>query len=172
MSETTYNEKELKGMSRVLLRRAAREVLGIDNKEASNSKSADLIGRIIEEQEGGGNGEAPKTSSRRSSKTSGGKASGGKSSGRGKSSGKGSSAETSDDLTSMVDAVGKAVDETHSETKELLEQMAEQMAELQRQNFILFGLVTDIYKAVDEPDALEERLKELDEEWEAQGNDD
>lgn len=168
MSETTtYTEKELKGMSRVLLRRAAREVLGIDNKEASNSKSADLIGRILEAQEGGGNGEPPKQTRSRGGKSGGSKTTSGR-------SGKGKAKEepAGDGIEAMVNAVGKGVDENHAEVKELLETVLENQAEIQRQNFILFGLATDIYKAVDEPDALEERLKELEEEWEAQGNED
>jgi hypothetical protein len=173
---SSYTEEELKGMTRVELRRAAIAVLGIDNKECSNTKSQDLIDRILAESGGGGSSK-PKSSGR--AKASGGgtkaKSSGG---GRGRSK-----PEPEPDpepevvegdlsvVIDRVDAVGKAGDENHEEVKELLGIIQEQQVEIQRQQFMLFGLMTDLYKFTGEPDELEERMNELDAEWEAQGND-
>lgn len=178
---SNYTEEELKGMTRVELRRAAIAVLGIDNKECSNTKSQDLIDRILAEGGGGGGGgdSKPKSSGRGGKGGSKPKAASGGGRGRGRSKPKEEEepppAEDVGDLSVVVDridAVGKTVDESHTEVKELLEVIQEQQVEIQRQQFMLFGLMTDLYKFTGEPDELEERMNELDAEWEAQGNED
>lgn len=173
---SNYTEEDLKGMTRVELRRAAIAVLGIDNKECSNTKSQELIDRIMAEQ-GGGGGSKPKGGGKRGGgskpKTSGGR-------GRGRSKPKEEPPPAEDPaevgdlgpVIDRVDAVGKTVDENHEATKELLDVISEQQVEIQRQQFMIFGLITDLYKFTGEPDELEERMNELDAEWEAQGNED
>jgi hypothetical protein len=153
-------------MSRVQLRRAAIEVLKIDNKEASNSKSGDLIERILEEGGEGGGSKSSKASSKKSSRTT--KATSRSS----KSKSKAAPAETSSNgVGELVDAVGKAVDETKEDLGSKLEAVLDNQDHIMKQQFILFGMLSDVYKAVDEPDALEARLEELEEEWNSQGND-
>lgn len=153
------------------LRRAAIEVLKIDNKEASNSKSGDLISRILDAQGGGGEDEKP------ASKPAG-RGRAGKPAGRGRTAKSEPADEPAEEaapaangLGKMVDAVGKAVDESKEELSGKLEEILENQDHIMKQQFILFSLVTDIYKAVDEPDALEARLEEIEEEWNNQGND-
>jgi len=170
---SNYTEEDLKGMTRVELRRAAITVLGIDNKECSNIKSQDLIDRILSEQ-GGGNGKATQAKSRTAPAAG---------RGRGRPApqeekpseqpeGKPSGREVShgDAVIGRIDVLGKTVDENQTELKEMLQQILDTQAETQRQNFQIFGLLTDLYKFTGEPDELEARLTELDEEWENQGN--
>lgn len=164
---SSYTQEELQSMSRVQLRRAAIEVLKIDNKEASNSKSGDLIERILEMGEGGGNGsskEADKAPAKRASKR-----------GSTNKASRAAAAESAEPahtngLGKLVDAVGKAVDETKEELGAKVDELLENNAHIMQQQFILFGLLCDIYKAVNEPDELEPRLEELEEEWNTQGN--
>jgi hypothetical protein len=172
-----YTQEELEGMTRVQLRRAALSILGIDNKEASNRKSGDLIAGILETQEGGGN-DKPKSRSKASSKASTkSKAGGAKTGGRSKAKpkedqgGNGVGAGA-DDLIRRIDALGKTVDENQEGLKEGLEEISAGIADIQRQQFFLFGLLSDVYKMVGEPDELAERLEEMDQEWDQQGNED
>ena len=176
----TYTEEDLKGMSRVELRRAAIAVLGIDNKECSNTKSGELIDRIIGEQDGGGGGKGKGRSRSKASSTKKASTSKGSSNGRGRGRSRAASKpaeeeapEASGDMAAVIerlDALGAELDKTQLENKEALEVIADQQSEIQRQQFIIFGLSTDVYKFVGEPDELEERLNDLDAEWEAQGN--
>lgn len=170
---SNYTEEELKGMTRVELRRAAIAVLGIDNKECSNTKSQDLIDRIVSEQGGGGNGKA--TTKAKSRPAAGGR-------GRGRAAPQAAQEEEApppaaraskggDPAIERLDVLGSTVDENHTEVKEMLQQILDNQAETQRQNFQIFGLLTDLYKFTGEPDELEARLTELDEEWDNQGND-
>lgn len=167
-----YTEEELKGMSRVQLRRAAIAVLDIDNKEASNSKSGDLIERILEAQSGGGKKESKttkKTTTRKASKVT-------RTSRKEESDDQETPESSSADLGDLsvvvdrLDALGKALDESQETNKELIEGVLEGIADVQRQQYILFGLVSDIYKAHYEPDEFEQRCEELDGEWENRGN--
>lgn len=170
---SNYTEEELKGMTRVELRRAAIAVLGIDNKECSNTKSQDLIDRIVSEQGGGGNGKA--TTKAKSRPAAGGR-------GRGRAAPQEAREEAreeapparaskgGDPAIERLDVLGSTVDENHTEIKEMLQQVLDNQAETQRQNFQIFGLLTDLYKFTGEPDELEARLTELDEEWDNQGN--
>lgn len=161
---SNYTQEELQGMSRVELRKAAIATLKIDNKEASNTKSGDLIDRIIEmngagekaparkrtrkPKKGAGEGdttEAAPSKSRRASTSAG-------------------------DIGKLVDAVGKAVDETKEELVSKVDEALENQDHIMKQQFMLFGLLCDIFKMMDEPDTLEARVDELDKEWDAQGN--
>lgn len=185
-----YTEEDLKAMSRVELRRAAIEVLKVDNKEISNSKSEDLRARILEAQEGGaakpkGGKIPPKAGGRGLPGTKGkvapkpepepevedetpeetpeeeapapkGKPAGKPAAGPG----------TVVDAKKYFDAIGKAVDEVGSGQQEMQETLVTQLNEIERKQFIMLGLLTDIFKAVNEPDELEPRLTELQEEWE------
>jgi len=176
---SNYTKEELTNMSRVELRRAAIEVLKVDNKAVSNEKSTDLIAKILEAQEGGGGKKGKAAPAGRAGKTPG----------AGKAApkepeetpeetpeeepeppkGKAAAAPPTaglKELRGCIDAVGKTVDENQAEVKELL-------AEIDRKLFIVFGLMTDVFKAVNEPDDLDGRLNELQEEWEsgdAEGN--
>lgn len=164
---SNYTQEELHGMSRVQLRRAAIETLKIDNKEASNSKSGDLIGRILEmsDEDGNGNGAtkaAAKEPAKRASKRAPRKTAAKRE--------EVADAAPTNGVGKLVDAVGKAVDETKEELIAKSDDVLENIEHIMKQQFILFGLLCDIYKAVDEPDVLEGRLEELEEEWNAQGN--
>lgn len=170
---SNYTREDLEGMSRVELRTAARNVLKVDNKAVSNEKSGDLINKILEAQGGGGEKKGKAAPAGR----------GGKTPGAGKAAPKEEPEETQEEtpeeepqppkgkaapgapvaglkeLRVGIDAVGKTVDENQGELKELL-------AEIDRKLFIVFGLMTDVFKAVNEPDELDGRLNELQEEWE------
>ncbi len=165
---SNYTQEELQGMSRVQLRRAAIEVLKIDNKEASNTKSGDLIGRIVQLDADGGEEKttAPKRT-RRSRKA----APKDETTTSHEEAAPKTKRASTNGVGKLVDAVGKAVDETKEELGAKVEDVLDNQDRIMKQQFLLFGLLCDIYKAVDEPDALEERLVELDEEWDKQGND-
>ena len=112
---SNYTQEELQSMSRVQLRRAAIEVLKIDNKEASNSKSGDLIDRIVAAVGGNGNGssktaEVDKPAARRSTKRNTRKAAPEE-----EQQETVSATVSTNGLGKLVDAVGKAVDETKEE---------------------------------------------------------
>jgi flagellar biosynthesis/type III secretory pathway ATPase len=166
---SSYTQEELQGMSRVQLRRAAIEVLKIDNKEASNAKSVDLIERIME-LGGNGNGNGTEKAAAKTAKRT--------TSRRGSVRKAAVAEETAEEAVSvgsnglgkLVDAVGKAVDETKEEISAKLSESLENQEHIMKQQYMLFGLLCDIFKAVNEPDELEERLQELEEEWTAQGN--
>jgi hypothetical protein len=163
---SNYTQEELQGMSRVQLRRAAIEVLKIDNKEASNSKSGDLIERIVEAS-GGGNGNgtaktAAKTAPKRTSTK--------RNTRKAATQEAAEPAAATNGLGKLVDAVGKAVDETKEELSDKAVESLDNQEHIMKQQFILFGLLCDVYKAVEEPDILEARLEELEEEWNSQGN--
>lgn len=164
---SNYSQEELQGMSRVQLRRAAIEMLKIDNKEASNSKSGDLIDRILEMGDGGnGNGsskEEVKTTAKRGTKRNTRKTTAAKE--------ETAEAMPTNGVGKLVDAVGKAVDETKEELVSKSDDILENIDHIMKQQFILFGILCDVYKAgVDGPDALDARLEELEEAWNAQGN--
>lgn len=183
-----YTEEELKAMTRVELRRAAMEVLGVDNKEVSNAKSDDLRDRILAAQEGGGKktGKAapPAGKGKGLPSTSKGKPAPEpepeepadeeppeEAPPKGKAAGRPAAAPSgSVDTKKHFDALGKAVDEMANGQQENHATVIEQLNEIERKQFIMLGLLTDIFKAVNEPDALEERLNELQGEWEAQNS--
>lgn len=165
---SNYTQEELQGMSRVQLRRAAIETLKIDNKEASNSKSGDLIEKILEMGAAGGNGDssdkaAAKETTKRTTKRTTRKAAARKE--------EAAEAAPTNGVGKLVDAVGKAVDETKEELVAKSDDILENIEHIMKQQFILFGLLCDVYKTVDEPDVLEGRLEELEEDWNSQGND-
>jgi hypothetical protein len=178
MSDKKYTQEDLKGMARVDLRRTAIAVLGIDNKECSNTTSGELITRILQAQEGG------KGKSKDNGKQEG-RGRGRAAAGRAPAAGRGRAAKEEppqesagggdpsvDEVLRRIDAVGKTVDESTEELKSTIETLEADLTEARRQLYMIFGLLTDVYKAVDEPDALEARVEELQEEWDAQGNDD
>lgn len=162
---SNYTQEELQGMSRVQLRRAAIEVLKIDNKEASNSKSGDLIEKIVEAS-GGGNGTAKAAAAKTTSKRTSTK----RNTRKAATQEAAEPAAATNGLGKLVDAVGKAVDETKEELSDKAVEILDNQEHIMKQQFILFGLLCDVYKAVDEPDVLEGRLEELEEEWNSQGN--
>ena len=165
-----YTKEILKDLSRVKLRRAAIEVLEIDNKEASNSKSSDLIERIVEAQGGGGKKKASKSN--------------GASTRSGRTRTKREAApepepeqEAADDqevdesdVGEKVDALGASQDENQEELVKLIGELRDEQIETQRQLFMLNGLLNDVYTFLGEPDDLQERIKELKEEWASEGN--
>jgi len=164
---SNYTQEELQGMSRVELRKAAIATLKIDNKEASNTKSGDLIDRIIE-MNGNGAGAGEKAPPRKRTRKSRKAAPEETTTEAAPSKGKRAS---TNGVGKLVDAVGKAVDETKEELGAKVEEVLENQEHTMKQQFILFGLLCDIYKMMEEPDVLETRLDELDKEWDAQGND-
>jgi hypothetical protein len=163
---SSYSQEELQNMSRVQLRRAALAVLKIDNKEASNAKSMDLIERILE-AEGNGNGSSAGKAAKETKKTTSGKRSTRKTN---KASSDVEVNVPGNGVGKLVDAVGKAVDETKEELSDKFVEVLDNQEHIMKQQFTIFGLLCDIYKVLDEPDVLEERLKELGEEWDTQGN--
>ena len=175
MSEQVYTKDELDGMSRVDLRRIAVQVHGMDNKECSNTKSEALKDWIMEQQEGGGGKSNGKTSKATAAAKSSSKSSrSSKASKTSTSKAKASAAptEASGDLGTLierVDAVGKGLDENQEEVKELLQQVSDTLTDINRQQFVTFGLLTDLYKVHFEPDELDDRMGELEKEYE-EGN--
>lgn len=168
---SNYTEDDLRNMSRVQLRRAAITELGMDNKEASNTKSGLLIEQILAAGEGGSNGDKKKATKKTTAKKTAAK----------KDSTRTQKAAAADEAPAptngvgkLVDAVGKAVDETKSEVLDALGSNANEVSEglhhIMKQQYVLFGLIQDIYKAVEEPDGLDARIEELGEEWGSLGN--
>lgn len=164
-----YTEKELKELSRVDLRREAVKALGIDNKTASNYRSEELV-KMILEKAGGKKGkseplppkgkgkvkepepEEPEDDQEQQQEEE-------------KEPPKGRKAESKpasggcDELLKHVKAIGKGMDENHAA-------LQAQLDEIERKLYVLTGLTIDNYKAVNEPDGIDERIEELDKEWE------
>jgi len=168
MSEEQYNESELKDMSRVLLRQTAVRVLQIANKDAAAQRSDDLIKQILETQGGGGKKGGKKASAKTSKarntepeeveeveeKEDAPK-------GRGRAA-----AASGNGLGEAVHAVGKTLDDVLSKLDDLLANQAE----IERKAYITMGLTTDLYRFLGEPDDLDARQIELNDEWENMGN--
>jgi len=161
MSE--YTEEELRNLSRVDLRRAAVQVLGIDNRTATNHKTDELVSLILESQSGNGKSK--------------GKGKGAPPAGKGKLAsapkepeetepeppkGKAAATITGADVVKHLQAIGKGMDENHEATTEHLN-------ELERKLYILSGLVMDLFKSAYEPDELDPRIAELDEAFQKDG---
>lgn len=166
---SNYTQEELKGMTRVQLRRAAIEVLKISNREASDYNSKDLIAQIIDAQGENGNG-----TEKRAERSTKGKAASKTRASKTKASKKEDTAEaapSTNGVGKLVDAVGKAVDETKEELGTKLDELSENIEHIMKQQFLLFGVFTDVYKATaGGKEELEERLEELGEDWDNQGN--
>ena len=160
---SNYTVDELKSMTRVQLRKAAIAELGIDNLEASNYKSDVLIDKIM----ANGNGEEPAPPKKAKGKST--KRGAKKSDGNGAAKAAATEAPANG-VGKLVDAVGKAVDETKEELSARLKDILENQEHMMKQQFILFGLICDIYKVDYEPDVLEKRIEALDVEWDSQGN--
>jgi len=180
MSEKLTKE-DLDGMSRVQLRRAAMEVLGMGNKEATEMNSADLKAKILEAQEGGGKKKGKAAPPPEEPKK-----------GRGKPAPepepeeepepepeeeapppKGKVAASSEtrtltEILKVVHAVGKAVDELAQTVAERLDTQDEHLVEIERKLFHQLGLTENIFKGVSEPDEFEPRIEALEDEWKKQ----
>jgi NACalpha-BTF3-like transcription factor len=86
----------------------------------------------------------------------------------------------SNGLSERIDLIGKTIDENHEEVKEALasaggdalEEIKETLENIRLSQYILHGLVADIYRNYYEPDDLDTRVDELEQEFnEPEGND-
>jgi len=165
-----YTVEDLKGMTRTQLRQAGIKVLQIDNKEICEFGTQEIIDKILAEQEGG-NGKSTGTSTKSRAAVGRGR---GKAEEPKEETRKATSSEkkggSGEDLSSRVDAVGATLDENHNKVMDVLGSLHDMLVEIQRMQSALFGLVTDLYKFTGEPGDLKDRLAELDDEWEKQGN--
>ena len=84
------------------------------------------------------------------------------------------------DLAERIDALGKAVDENHKEVMEsqpqiggeLMEEIKDALENIRLSQYILHGLVADLYRNYYEPEDLDTRVDELEAEFnEPEGND-
>lgn len=84
------------------------------------------------------------------------------------------------DLSERLDALGKAVDENHEEVKEALassggealDEIKDTLENIRLSQYILHGLVADLYRNYYEPEDLDTRVDELEAEFnEPEGND-
>jgi hypothetical protein len=164
----SYTEAELKEMTRLDLKKAAIDTLHISNAEARNTKGPLLIEKILEKLAEGGNGDSPAEEPKKAAKRTNSR----KTRKPGTVVAKDAAVDLAptNGLGKLVDAVGKAVDDTKEELAAKSEEMMENLEHVMKQQFILFGVLCDIFKAVNEPDELEPRLEELETEWDAQGN--
>jgi hypothetical protein len=200
--ETIYTEDDLKGLSRTLLRKAARRVLGMSNRDVTSHKTDELKEMILEKQGGGSNGKSTRKSSKaaakavkeetedtqeaaeekpaRSRRTRG-------SSSRSTRGRRGKAKETEEaaapeesaagvevDLSGVegkIDALGETVDANDAKATEAFEALQEQLAAIQKNQFIAFEIQCEIWKSLnDDPEELDGILKEIEEEYDNQGN--
>ena len=186
MSDEKFTEEQLNDMSRVLLRRTAMKVLGIDNTTASKLGTEDLIAQILESQDGGGKSKGKK---------------GGKPASkpapepeeeaaeevveeepkpRGRRAAPAPKEEESgpDALMRHVVAIGKGQDEELKALKDMVADLtkvvrtlAEVVREIDRKTYVNLGLTNQIYTFTGEPDELDGTVAGLEKNWdEAQGN--
>lgn len=169
-------EEELKELKRFDIRYIATEHFGMDSKACSKMSTSDVTAFILEAQEkefgkGGKAAAAPK-----------GKAAAAPPKGKGKpapepepepepeETEEAEEAEASGDLEGKIDALGQAFDSFAEETREKLEAIETKIAEMQHNQFMVFGLVSNLFLISEGEDALNERLEELQSEWEKEGN--
>ena len=153
-------EEELREMKRFDMRQIATEHFGMDPKVCSKLATNEVMKFILEKQE-----------------ELRGEKSGTKGNGKAATSAKASTKkrepepepEAEDEVEAeeaeggSLNALGLALDSHAEESKEVLR-------DVQRQVFTIFGLVASLYVQNEGQDGLEERLKELEEEWEKLGN--
>lgn len=177
-----YTIDELKEMSRVDLRKLSVKGWGMDNKECSNTKSADLREFIIAKQEEyQDQGDEKPTKSKASPKarasrptSTAPKASAGRS--RKEPKEPKEHAEDSDSDTARLDILGQAVDDNHAELKALLTEAdteyKDTLENVRMGMYVLHGLIADIYRNYYEPEDLKDRVDELAKEFnaDAEGN--
>lgn len=175
-----YSEQELKEMKRLDIRFIATERYGMDTKQCSKTSTADVLAYIMEKQEeefgkgGKGGKAAPK----------------GKAAPAGKVAPKGRVKEpepepepeeaepeeeeveeaVGGDTDTKLDGIGVAMDSGFGEVKEALESIASALLHVQKQQFVLLGLVEGLFMANEGEDGLNERKTELEEAWEQEGN--
>ena len=163
-------EEELRELKRIDIRTIAVDHFGMDTKIASKTTTGDVISFILEAQE----------------------KEFGKSSGKGKAEPKGKvapkakpepepepdpepepeeeKAEVSGDVEGKIDALGQALDSMSEEVKTILDGISGTLSDITKNQFMLYGLVANLFIVNDGQEALDERIKELEEEWEKQGN--
>ena len=145
----TYTKEGLQGESRVSLRQIAMKELGMNARQISEMKSEQIISAILEKQ-GGGKKDTKKSD--------------GKSDGKAKAREEAKPEPKEDeggDEGGQLDALGKAIDD-----------MEEKVNGLDRQQYMLFGLLSDLWMAqCGGRDDLTERIAELEKEFESEGND-
>lgn len=150
----TYTKEGLKAESRVSLRQIAMKELGMNARQISEMKSETIIDAILEKQGGGGGKSKGKAD---------GKAAKPKEAEKEKEREKEEPDEegAGGEVGEKIDALGKALDELASDIKGL-----------GRQQYMLFGLLSDIWlnTAGDGKDELEARIAELEKEYEDEGN--
>lgn len=145
----TYTKENLKAESRVSLRQIAMKVLGLNARQISEMKSENIIEAILEKQGGGGK-KSDKKDSKSSAKPKEDKE-------PEKEEEKESDGEGSNE---QLDALGKVVDDVE-----------ERLKGLERQQYMLFGLLSDLWLAqVGGKEELEERIGELEKEFADEGN--
>jgi len=145
----TYTKENLKAESRVSLRQIAMKVLSLTARQVSEMKSENIIEAILEKQGGGGK-KSDKKSDKSSTKPKEDKE-------PEKEEEKESDGEGSNE---QLDALGKVVDDVE-----------ERLKGLERQQYMLFGLLSDLWLAqVGGKEELEERIGELEKEFADEGN--
>lgn len=176
MSET-YTQAELDDLSRAELRRLATHVYGMDNRKCINAPSDEIKEYILKKQDGGGKAE---TGGKRGKTSKAGKAGKKATSKSGNGKGKSQEKETeaapasadSGDLAPLIDALGKTLDEHAELTEKMFKEIEDSLIDLDKSAYITNGLLMDIYRYHFEPEDLDSRLKELEEEYESEGNED
>jgi len=151
----TYTKEGLKAESRVSLRQIAMKELGMNARQISEMKSEAIIDAILEKQ--GGGGKKDSKGSKAESKSSKGKESEKEPEKEKEDVGGSEGGGASDE---KIDALGKVLDDVEEKIKGL-----------ERQQYMLFGLLSDLWlNQVDGKEALEERIGELEKAFEDEGN--
>lgn len=196
-----YTMSELEELSRVDLRKLAVKGWGMNNVECSETKSAGLREYIIkkqeEEQEGGE--EETKTSSKKAerkggmSRPSSSKASpkagarGGKKAAPKEKATREERKEEKEEeeeidtsnLSGRIDLIGKTLDENHEDIKNVIavateedfQGIKEALKSIRMTQFVMYGLISDIYRNYYEPDDLDSRADDLEKEFsDTEGN--
>lgn len=157
-------EEELRKLKRFDIRYIATEHFGMDSKTCSKTSTSDVLQFILEAQEKEfGKGKAapmpPKSApkDKRASEPE-------------PEPEVEEETEEAGGLEDKIDALGQAFDSFSSEMGEKLKAIETKIAEMQQNQFMVFGLVSNLFLISEGEDALNERLTELQEKWDKEGN--
>ena len=159
-------EDELRELKRIDIRTIAVDHFGMDTKVASKTSTADAVAFILEAQEkelGKGKGKAAPAAKAKSTPKA-------KPEPEPEPEAEEEQVEEVEtgDSEGKIDALGQALDSMNEEVKAILDGITNTLRDIQKDQFMVYGLVANLFVISEGEGALEERIKELEEEWEKQ----